>query len=125
MWVSIEHGNALLAEKIFEYESGVANFENCGIKSIPIAIIAWLVQHSPKEVVFSNNQLDSLPVELRFLKKVRLQGNPLGTIPQILHDAKWSKIKHYLGTLVSKSSQWDVRKLLIVGEEGVGKTVSN
>ena len=123
MWVSIEYGNSLFALKLLEYESGVVNFENCGIKVIPISILAWLVQHSPKELNLSNNKLESLPVELRHLKKVILSGNPLQSLPQILHDMKWPKIKRYLDSLTSKSAHWDVRKLLIVGEEGVGKSV--
>ena len=71
------------------------------------------------------NFIDYLPSELsklHNLKKVKLKDNPLSYIPKSAQKSA-KMLRSYLETLRECSTQWHRVKLLIVGDQGVGKTV--
>ena len=53
-----------------------------------------------------------------------IEGNPLVTIPDAFKKAShpWSKIREYLKTVRDRSNQWKLLKVLVVGQQGVGKS---
>ena len=107
-----------------ELEGGIANFSDCNLEKLPDEVFKWIEAGLLKELNISGNMFQALPVELRHVKKVEVLRNPLQTIPVDIRSAKWAKIKKYLDTIATKAASWDIRKLLFVGEEAVGKSVS-
>jgi len=108
-----------------ELDNGVANFSDCNLQSIPIGLMILVEQGIVKDLNLSQNMLQSIPVQLRTVRKVNVLQNPLQTIPADIRKAKWSKIKKYLEQIAIRAEKWNIRKLLLVGEEAVGKSVSN
>lgn len=74
----------------------------------------------------SNNLLDFLPTTLTRipnLKKVKIKGNILSCLPKTaLKNTK--SLLSYLSSLEERTTQWHRIKILFVGPENVGKTVS-
>ena len=69
----------------------------------------------------SNNLLEYIPTcfaKLTKLKTLNVSNNPLRSIPQEIRS--WEKLKPYLQSL-SKACSWSRCKLIIVGQEAVGK----
>jgi predicted NACHT family NTPase len=105
-----------------EYENGVANLSNNNFETIPDVIIDWVKEGIIKEINLDNNKLNSIPKDFTNLRNVTVLGNPLQSIPVEFHSDKWKKLKQYLTSVVEKTANWNIRKLIVVGEEGVGKT---
>ena len=73
----------------------------------------------------SNNNLDFFPGEignLINLKKFNYKNNPLRFIPQNILKSGNQGILRYLSQLKDCATEWKRMKLLVVGEENVGKT---
>lgn len=68
----------------------------------------------------SNNLLKNLPCTLKNFE-VKIDGNPLSLIPDSAR-LSWNKIKIYLDSVSNRATRWSECKLLLVGQEGVGKT---
>ena len=74
-----------------------------------------------------NNNLEFLPSsmsEMKNLKKLALQGNPLDTIPKEIMARGTPAILSYLrqSSVEETTTNWKRIKLMVMGEEGVGKT---
>jgi hypothetical protein len=123
--VALKHNNTSLAKRLLELENGVINFSGCNLEKLPSEIFTWIEAGLVKELNISENMFQSLPIELRHVKKVNAAQNPLQTIPVDIRRGKWLKMKQYLDKIANKAQSWDVRKLLLVGEEGVGKSVKS
>ena len=119
---AIESKNYPFAKKILEYENGIANMSNSELETVPEIIAEWINQGLIKELNLDNNNLNAIPYELTALKNISLNDNPLQSIPVEFRNAKWKKIKSYLNSVAEKTANWNIRKLILVGEEGVGKT---
>ena len=80
---------------------------------------------SLKVLDLSENNLQTLPATLATLpnlQKVLLEGNPLSDIPISFRNSGWtSELKTYLRSILEKSEDFLERKILLVGQEGVGK----
>lgn len=113
-----------MAKKLLELDNGYLNCSDCSLELIPDEILRWAQQGVLKELNLSQNMLQAIPVGLRHVKKVTVYQNPLQTIPAEIRFSKWSKIRKYLEQIATRAAQWNIRKLLLVGEEGVGKSVS-
>ena len=50
-----------------------------------------------------------------------MDGNPLRTIPAKFR-SPWPVIRDYIKSVAAKSEKWNEMKILLVGQEGVGKT---
>ena len=55
------------------------------------------------------------------LKQVILEGNPLSIYPERCRTS-WAKMKEYLQSIETRAECRNIKKVLIVGEEGVGKS---
>ena len=55
------------------------------------------------------------------LNKVNLDGNPLSIYPERCRTS-WPRMKEYLQSIENRAEARNIKKLLIVGEEGVGKS---
>lgn len=119
----MRHRNKIVAKKLLELEGGILNFSDCSLETVPDEVILWAEQGFLKELNLSQNMLQALPVSLRHVKKVMVNQNPLQTIPAEIRFSKWSKIRKYLDQIATRAAQWNIRKLLLVGEEAVGKSV--
>ena len=97
---------------------------DCSLEQVPAEILPWAEQGYIKELILSENMLQALPVPLRHVKKVDTHQNPLQSIPIDIRHGKWSKIRKYLDQIATRAAQWNIRKLLLIGEEAVGKSVS-
>jgi Leucine-rich repeat (LRR) protein len=74
----------------------------------------------------SKNRLHYLPSALgdcEHLKLLRYGNNPLSTIPGNCKQS-WIKLKSYLQSIKSSITSWNRCKLMLVGQEGVGKVSS-
>merc|ERR1712137_221980 len=84
----------------------------------------WNKLENLRVLDLSGNNLDLIPEEfihLPWLEKVNLEGNPLRSIPERFQST-WPILRDYMSTVRTKASRWTERKLLFVGQEGVGKT---
>ena len=124
MWMISEFGNKNLLLKILEIESGFINFSSLSITKLPQIILDLCEDQLIKDLNLSNNNIRVLPVQLRYVKKVHLTNNPLTCLPVALREAKWSKIKRYLDEIEVQSTSFNLRKLVILGEDATGKTVN-
>ena len=66
--------------------------------------------------------MHSLPPEIINVETVIWKGNPLSFIPESFHKEDWEKMREYLSSVSEGSTSWQEVKLLLVGQEGVGKT---
>ena len=113
------------APEYMKYHSHtVLNLSNCGITEINSKWAVLIEQHQVSSINLSNNKLEYIPVSLLSLKHVELKGNPLSTIPEPFK-GNWHKLKSYLLSIQDNSRKWDRCKLMIVGQEGVGKVNSS
>ena len=113
--------NLALACYFLELEKGVADMSNLFLENLPQTLIDWkggLI----RELDLRNNRLNLLPSSLRHIEKVHLSGNPLLCLPQHLRAARWSKVREYLDETQRGDVTWNVRKVILLGEEGAGKT---
>jgi hypothetical protein len=55
------------------------------------------------------------------LKQVNLEGNALALYPEKCRTS-WLRMKEYLHSIEQRAASRNIKKLLIVGEEAVGKT---
>lgn len=54
---------------------------------------------------------------------VNLKGNPLSAIPESFRSTSWtSQLREYLQSIYDASKEFLERKILLVGEEGTGKS---
>ena len=105
-------------------QNGVANFSGCNLTHIPQEIFSWISKDMVKDLDLSNNEIINIPPPLRAIKRVNLSGNPLLGLPLELRKAKWSKVQNYLNFVQEKANNWNFRKIIFVGEEAVGKSVT-
>ncbi|MCR9066835.1 MAG: ADP-ribosylation factor-like protein, partial [Cytophagales bacterium] len=69
------------------------------------------------------NQIHTFPPQIVEIEVLHWKGNPLSLIPDAFrNESDWSKMKQYLSSISEKSTSWQDIKLLLVGQEGVGKT---
>ena len=71
-----------------------------------------------------DNLLDSLPPRLASIpevKEVTFRGNPM-TLMDWSIDSDWNSIKDYLISLESRASQWNMCKILVLGQADCGKS---
>jgi hypothetical protein len=104
-------------------QNGLGNFSGCNLTTIPKEVFNWISRDLIRVLDISNNNLQLLPTELSLVKKVIFNNNPLLGYPLELRTSRWSKMKAHLTTVVSRANFWNVRKVILVGEEGVGKSV--
>ena len=97
-----------------------------GLESIPVKNRAqWHSFSRLHSLDISNNELDSVPVQLAHLDSlshVALSGNPLRLLPPSLAPFQWTTVKTYLLALIREMTSVCTRKVAVLGEEGVGKT---
>ena len=102
------------------------HLEYAGLDDLPMEANYWKTFASLSLLDLRGNQLQALPpalVSLGSLSTVRLERNPLGSIPGPFRSSSFSSaMKRYLSSIERESEQWPERKLLFVGQEGVGKS---
>jgi len=104
-------------------EKTVIDLSGQGLSEIPRFKFRRLLTDTITELDLSNNQFQALPCELANLKNLRsviVENNPLETIPKSFRGS-WTKLQKYL-TSIENSKRWNRSKLVVVGQEGVGKT---
>lgn len=86
----------------------------------------WVEQlTSAKKIDLSFNQINVLPfflTQMTNLKEVRLEGNPLESIPTEVKEGGLKRLLVYLRQLEVSRVKWNRVKLMFVGKEAVGKT---
>ena len=100
---------------------------NVQLESLPEDEEYWNTFTSLETLDLSGNLLQSLPVGMGDLPNpktnVKLKGNPLQSLPDnLIAEYCWPDIKKHLQE-VKKESQVPERKLVFVGEAGVGKSI--
>ena len=76
-----------------------------------------------KELDLSHNDFPYLPpsiANISGLQKVNLNDNPFSSVPEI-YRKDWKKMKPYLQLIEKQSSKWNTCRLMLLGQEGVGK----
>ena len=97
------------------------NLSDANLTEIPASIIKEIVEDKYYCIDLSNNLLEYLPNEFSQLQNLReliIENNPLGTIPVAFRS--WPKVKEYLGS-IANSTTWNRCKVMVVGQEAVGK----
>ena len=99
------------------------DFSNSNMVKFPQEILLELKLN--KNIVFldiSNNQLEYLPAVLASYPHLKIDytGNPLSTVPTVFAK-NWSKLRSFLENINHSITRWNRCKLMIVGQEGVGK----
>lgn len=105
-------------------EKTVIDLSGRGLSQIPHYKFLRLLTDTITELDLSNNQFQALPCELAQLKNLRsviVENNPLETIPKSFRGS-WNKLQKYL-TSIENSKRWNRSKLMVVGQEGVGKVL--
>lgn len=130
-WACLEEQRPLVNRLLVQARSsgwGVKSLhlEYAGLEELPMEASYWRTFASLSLLDLRGNQLQALPpalVNLGSLSTVRLDRNPLGSIPGPFRATTLSSsMKRYLSSIERESAQWPERKLLLVGQEGVGKT---
>jgi Leucine-rich repeat (LRR) protein len=86
--------------------------------------LPWHKFTSMKTLDLDGNNLEVIPSEIAMLinlQTVSLAGNPLRSIPKRFR-TNWPTVSDYLRLVGHQAAQWKHRKLLLVGQEGVGKS---
>ena len=96
-------------------------FAGKNLKQVPQDVLDRA--ESIKELDISNNQIQTLPVELKAIKRVNISNNPLLGIPRKFRTAPWAKVRTYLQKIYQLGERWTVRKLILIGDSKDGKTV--
>ena len=84
----------------------------------------WSKLEALRSLDLDGNNLDMLPgsiANLDLLERVQLEGNPLRFVPQ-QYRSPWPTLRDYIRSIGDKARNWTERKLLFVGQDGVGKT---
>lgn len=84
----------------------------------------WAKLDALRTLDLDGNNLDMLPgaiANLPLLERVQLEGNPLRFVPQ-QYRSPWPTLRDYIRSIGDKARNWTERKLLFVGQDGVGKT---
>ena len=101
----------------------VMNASNLGISKISSTMMSQLTSGDFKELNLDNNQLEFIHPSIGSipgLSKVTISGNPFYSVPESYrHD--WKKMKEYMSMIKSQSSHWNTCRLLVLGQEAVGK----
>jgi len=89
---------------------------------IPDGLVPMIVQF--KTIDVRGNLLQSLPTEMQVLDMLKWKDNPLTLVPENIRKQHnyWQQMRSYLGSLSNRAMCWKEVKLLLVGQEGVGKT---
>ena len=93
------------------------------LSNISPLMVSVLKEVKTKILDISRNELQRVPPELatvEHLEKVKLHGNPLSVLPGPMRDLQWPRLKAYLQSITQRAEKWNERKVIIVGEEGVG-----
>ena len=102
----------------------------CNIPVLPTPFLEGLAlynsnaEHPITHLNLEDNLLDTIPSQLGTipeLKDVRFEGNPM-TLMNWMTKRDWPSIKDYLVSLESRASRWNVCKIMVLGDNGVGKT---
>eukprot|EP01125_Pyxidicula_operculata_P003691 TRINITY_DN1493_c0_g1_i5.p2 TRINITY_DN1493_c0_g1~~TRINITY_DN1493_c0_g1_i5.p2 ORF type:complete len:2132 (-),score=469.27 TRINITY_DN1493_c0_g1_i5:6801-13196(-) len=73
----------------------------------------------------SDNKLDTLPVtisEMKNLRQFEFRGNPIANLPEEITKRGIPKMLNYLREMQAPTKPWSRVKLMVVGQENVGKT---
>lgn len=98
------------------------DLSDLGLTHISQALLNVLQATGARSLDLSFNQLRTVPLRLAsIMEKVNLEGNPLDLIPMASRSS-WAKTVRYLVSLEERAAVWPERKVLFVGEEGVGKS---
>lgn len=95
------------------------------LSSISSLMVSAFKEVKTKILDISRNELQRVPPELatlEHLEKLKLQGNPLSVLPGPVRQLPWPRMKAYLQSITERAEKWNERKVIIVGEEGVGKS---
>ncbi|KAH3766933.1 FBox-LRR protein [Pelomyxa schiedti] len=105
------------------YNRQVANLSHLHLSTLPKAIAEKLVCQGWMTIDLSGNHLNSLPYSLHLTRNLHVEGNPLSEIPANYRSGDYPtrSLQHWL-RFGGPPSEWVHRKLVIVGEENVGKT---
>jgi Leucine-rich repeat (LRR) protein len=84
----------------------------------------WEKLENLRVLDLEGNNLDIIPVSIAFLaqlERVLLDGNPMRTVPERFR-SPWPVLREYMKSIGNKAAHWTEKKLLFVGQEGVGKS---
>lgn len=96
-----------------------------GVEWIPAEETFWKHFVALEELDLRRNRLQTVPagiVRAHSLERVLFHENPLRDIPAAFRGGDWPQLRRFLLTIRKESTRWKERKLLLVGQEGVGKT---
>lgn len=96
-----------------------------GVVWIPAEETFWRNFVALEELDLRRNKLQTVPAGLiraSCLERVFFHENPLRDIPAAFRGGDWHQLRKFLLTIREESTRWKERKLLLVGQEGVGKT---
>ncbi|KAH3764281.1 Protein NLRC3 [Pelomyxa schiedti] len=95
------------------------DLSHLNLTSIPPDISSAIANF--KSINLSGNNFDSLHSSLHSVGNLNFEGNPLRQIPEKFRCGGWSVLKKYL-KYNGSPVKWNNRKLLVVGDQAVGKT---
>ena len=108
--------------RILTLQDGVADLSNCSLTEVPTSLLRMIKANLITKLDLRNNRLNEIPLELASFPDVKISKNPLSTIPAQYRDEKWPILRKYVQSAVTIADNWDIRKVIIVGEERSGKT---
>lgn len=119
----LENDTYLLASIISACnKKGVIDLSGYNLKCISNIAAAMLVSRATA-LDLRFNLLESIHPELAKIEKVKFSDNPLSLVPERIRLGGWQQMRKYLRTIAQRASLWNECRLILVGEEGVGKTV--
>lgn len=105
------------------YQEYTMDISGLNLKCISNYCLEMLESGSFKSLDFSKNRIQYLPSKLatiKSLQKVFIDENPFDCIP-FFYTSSWKKMKEYLLSIHNSSESWNRSRIIIVGQEGVGK----
>ena len=120
--ISVEAKNLQFAMRVLSMQNGEADLSRSNLTEVPLSIVRMAKANLITKLDLSYNKLSAIPFDILEIPKVVYTGNPLDDIPKDQRDTKWPILKRNILNSINEYSNWDIRKIVVLGESGTGKT---